>query len=74
LLSRLTPFNVTDANGQLIARWLEPSLDEIVAQLEYAYHHRGETRAYGRRAGGDLKQFTWAHSAQRLLEILALNR
>ena len=70
LLNQLSPFNVTDAKGELIARWQEPSLDEIVAQLEFAYHHRRHIRQIGLQAGSDLKQFTWALSARRLLEIM----
>ena len=70
LLNRLAPFNVTDYQNNLIGRWQEPSLDEIVAQLEFAYHHRAETQRIGHKAGLDLKQFTWAQSAQQLLEIM----
>jgi glycosyltransferase involved in cell wall biosynthesis/SAM-dependent methyltransferase len=70
LLNRMAPFNVMDANGQLIGRWQEPSLDEIIAQLEHAYHHRDAVARIGHQAGQDLKQFTWAHSARRLLEIM----
>gem|GEM_PF-1774839 len=70
LLNRLRPFNIADAKGALIGRWQEPSLDEIVAQLEYAYHHRAELKQYGRQAGEDLKQFTWGHSTRKLLEII----
>jgi glycosyltransferase involved in cell wall biosynthesis len=73
LLNRLTPFNLADAKGGLVARWQEPSLDEIVAQLEHAYQHREEIRQMGVRAGNELKGFTWGHSARRLLEIMALN-
>jgi glycosyltransferase involved in cell wall biosynthesis/SAM-dependent methyltransferase len=70
LLNQLAPFNVLDAKNALIARWQEPSLDEIVARLEYAYHHRQVVQQIGRQAGMDLKKFTWGHTAQRLLEII----
>lgn len=69
LLTRLSPFNLEDGKGALIARWQEPSLDEIVARLEYAYHHRRETQKFGLQAGMDLKKFTWAQSALSLIHI-----
>ena len=70
LLRQLAPYQVKDAHGNLIARWEEPSLDELVAQLEYAYHHKAALRSVGRRAGEDLKSFTWAHSAAALNRII----
>jgi len=70
LLDRLSPFNVVDGKEQLIARWQEPFLDDIVARLEHAYHHRSALAPLARKAGEDLKSYTWAHSARRLLEIL----
>jgi glycosyltransferase involved in cell wall biosynthesis len=70
LLNALSPFNLVDAKGTLVGRWQEPSLDEVVAGLEFAYHHRTELKRYGRQAGIDLKQFTWAHSARRLLQVI----
>ncbi len=70
LLNRMSPFNVMDGKGEVIARWQDPSLDEIVAHLEHAYHDRQKIRQIGVQAGIDLKNFTWAHSAQRLLQII----
>jgi glycosyltransferase involved in cell wall biosynthesis/SAM-dependent methyltransferase len=70
LLNRLAPFNLVDDKDRLIGRWQEPALDEIVTRLEYAYHHRAEIKQVGRRAGLDLKRFTWRHSATRLLEVM----
>ncbi len=70
LLTHLSPFNLVDGKGELIARWQDPSLDEIVASLDYAYHHRQDLWRYGRQAGMDLKNFTWAHTAKRLLQVM----
>lgn len=70
LLDRLSDFNIVDPQGQRIACWQEPSLEELVAQIEYAYHHREEIRRIGRQAGEDLKRFTWAASARSLIESL----
>jgi hypothetical protein len=45
-------------------------LDELVAGLEYVYEHRSEIEKQGLAAGQDLKQLTWSHTAQRLLETI----
>ncbi len=73
LLNRLSDFNVVDADGVLIGRWQEPHLDELVAQLEFAYEHQSEIRMQGVAAGRHLKHFTWSHAAQRLLDVLKIS-
>jgi glycosyltransferase involved in cell wall biosynthesis len=70
LLRRLKDINIVDADGTVIGRWQDPSLDELVARIEQAYHHRDALRIKARRAGDDLRQFTWRHCAQRLVEII----
>jgi glycosyltransferase involved in cell wall biosynthesis len=72
LLDDLRDINITGPDGRLIARWQEPALDELVAQIEYAYHHREQIKTIGQRAGKDLKKFTWAHSARQLLDLIGL--
>ena len=70
LLKSMQDQNIMDGNKNLIARWQEPSLDELVAKLEYAYHHRDEIKSIGYKAGEDMQGFTWRESAQQLLEIM----
>jgi glycosyltransferase involved in cell wall biosynthesis len=70
LLNDLGNINLVDAEGKLVGRWQEPSLDELVAGIEYAYHHREEVRKIGEKAGEDMKNYTWDHSARQLLNIL----
>ena len=70
LLKEMSPYNIVDAHSKPFARWQEPSLDELVAQIEYAYHHRESIRELGERAGRDMKNLTWRHTAQNLLDIL----
>jgi glycosyltransferase involved in cell wall biosynthesis len=72
LLHDLQEISITGPEQQLIARWQEPSVDELVAQLEYAYHHRQEIKQIGIKAGQDLQKFTWRNTAQHLLDILKL--
>jgi glycosyltransferase involved in cell wall biosynthesis len=70
LLKDLQHYHLVDQNRQLMARWQEPSLDELVSQIEYAYHHREKIRHLGQRAGEALKRFTWKRSAERLLSLV----
>jgi glycosyltransferase involved in cell wall biosynthesis len=73
LLEHMAPFNLNDNRRRcVVARWEEPSLDEIVAKIEYAYHHRDEIRGIGRRAGERMKSFTWRQSAQSLMSSLGM--
>jgi len=72
LLNELHDFSITGSDNQLIGRWQEPSLDELVARLEYAYHHREEIKKIGIKAGQDLQNFTWENSAQQLIGLLQL--
>lgn len=70
LLHKLKQINIVDDDGALIGRWHDPSLEELVAHLEYAYLHRDALKPLAHQAGEDLKRFTWKRSAQRLAEIL----
>jgi glycosyltransferase involved in cell wall biosynthesis len=72
LLNELRDISIAGPDNELIARWQEPSVAELVAQIEYAYHHREEIKKIGARAGQDLQKFTWEHSAQQLLDLLKL--
>jgi glycosyltransferase involved in cell wall biosynthesis len=68
LLQNNDELKLTDPHNTLIARWADPSLDELVSRIEYAYHHREEIRKIGKQAGDDLKRFTWSDSAGQLLK------
>jgi glycosyltransferase involved in cell wall biosynthesis len=58
------------ANGQPVAVWQEPHIDEVVENLDWAYHHRDDLRAIGARAGQDMATFTWAKTARMFLATL----
>jgi glycosyltransferase involved in cell wall biosynthesis len=68
LLKDLHNCHIMGPERRLIARWQEPSLDELIAQIEYAYHHRDALRAIGRKAGESLRRFTWRQSARDLVQ------
>jgi len=69
LLNQFSPMNIGDG-GPLTARWQDPSVDELVAAIEWAYHHRDKAKTLGQQAGRDLARFTWADSARRLAELI----
>jgi glycosyltransferase involved in cell wall biosynthesis len=72
LLNDLYNFNLVDVDNKLVGRWQEPSVDQLVSNIEYAYHHREQIRKIGKRAGEDLKDYTWERSARHLLDILGV--
>ena len=62
---------VRGPDGKAVARWPEPDLEQTVAQLEYAYQHRGRLAALGARAGEDMKSWTWGRTAEAFLRLLS---
>ena len=73
LLNQLKDIYLFDRNEKLIGRWQEPSLDELVDKIEYAYHHRDAIQQLGKKAGNDLKRFTWKQTAKELLGIMGIS-
>ena len=71
LLKENKPFHLMHRN-RLWADWVEPSLDELVAEIEYAYFHRDEIIRIGKNAGEFMKEFTWEKSAETLLNVINL--
>jgi glycosyltransferase involved in cell wall biosynthesis len=69
-LNHFKEIKIQNNEGALVARWQDPSLDELIARLEYAYHHRDELHKTGRRAGEDLRHLTWKRSAEHLATII----
>jgi glycosyltransferase involved in cell wall biosynthesis len=57
-------------NGQQVASWPEPDLDEVVGSLECAYSHRGLARAFGLQDCQRMQQFTWEAAAKKFYEEL----
>jgi glycosyltransferase involved in cell wall biosynthesis len=73
LLNHLRNIDLRDPQGHVVARWQDPSLDELIERIEWCYHNRNPIQALGCLAGEDLAQFTWERSATRLLELMDLN-
>lgn len=53
------------------AGWVEPDLEEILHQLEYAYQHRAEIAERGLACAQHMQQFTWAECARTIVRELS---
>jgi len=55
----------------ITGEWVDPDLDELIAQMRWVYDHYSEAKANALKAARWLRDNeTWAHSAQHLLELL----
>lgn len=70
MLTQMRSLSIS-ANGQAVAVWEEPNPDEIVANLDWAYHHREEVRSIGARAAHDMGELTWGRTARMFLSALS---
>lgn len=66
-LQQLRPLNYEGAGKEIISRWVEPSLDEIIARLEFAYQNRDAAAKLGARGAEDMKHWTWERAARTVL-------
>jgi glycosyltransferase involved in cell wall biosynthesis len=69
-LKNLKPITIAN-NDQNVATWDEPDLEETVAKLDWAYHHRDAIRHIGECAGDELRKMTWQETGRRFYAILA---
>ncbi|MCU7495311.1 MAG: tetratricopeptide repeat protein [Ignavibacteria bacterium] len=69
-LKALAEYKILEQANGLLTVWEEPSLDEVIAAVEYAYHHRDEIRQRGMRAAELMKAFTWKHTAEKIVQLL----
>ena len=61
-----TPCSVAQ-DEEIVAVWDEPNLDEILAQLEWAYNHREALHTLGAEAGRSMEQLHLASDSQAIL-------
>lgn len=69
MLTQMRSLSIS-ANGQPVAVWEEPNIDEILENLDWAYHHRDELGAIGGRASHAMSQLTWGRTARLFFEAL----
>lgn len=68
-LRALRPLSISHA-GQQMAVWDDPQLDELIARLDWAYHHRGEVAGIGMEGGRSMAGLTWARTARHFHNVL----
>jgi glycosyltransferase involved in cell wall biosynthesis len=68
MIENLTPLTLP-RHGNWAGVWDEPDLDEVIANLEWAYQNRDECHAIGKQAAEDMSLLTWEHTAMRFLDI-----
>lgn len=71
LLQDLHPMSVAQ-DEQIVAVWDEPNLDEILAQLEWAYNHREALYTLGAAAGRSMERCTWQVTARQFYDLISL--
>lgn len=62
-LANYAPLLVKNASGEPSAIWHEPSVEELIEQLEFAYHNRDICSQKGRIAADDMKKLAWDKAA-----------
>jgi len=67
-LRNLKPVDL-ELQGEKVAVWDEPDVDEVIAAIEYAYHNRDQLHLLGRQAGTDLKRHTWSRTATQFKSL-----
>jgi len=69
-LRTMNPFPTYGTDGSISARWEEPSIDELVATIDHAYHHRDLLVPIARQAGEDMARLTWHHTAEQATKAI----
>jgi glycosyltransferase involved in cell wall biosynthesis len=52
------------------AEWYEPSLDELISKIEWAYDHREATKEIGIEGSKTMRGFTWERVANQIIEVM----
>lgn len=71
-LKDLQNIEVEETESQVIGRWQQPTVDDLIASIEFAYSNRELMAQKGRQAGLDLSAFTWAQTAETFLKATAV--
>ena len=68
-LLNMSELNISRRN-RLVAKWYEPSIDEIIANLEEAYYNRQALKPIAKQSARDLSKKTWQASAKGFYNII----
>lgn len=70
-LLSMKPIVIKNEEGVEIAVWEEPSIDEVIEKIEWAYQNRDKLKIIGEKAGEDMSKLTWAETAKKFYEIMS---
>ncbi len=57
-------------DGEPVATWSDPSLEETVEKLEWCYQNRAQLQALGQQAATDMQELSWHRLAKNLLDLV----
>ncbi len=61
----LKAFNIQGKDGNMIAEWDDPDLDELISKLEWAYLNRDQLQNIGEKGAETMSSLTWQESARQ---------
>ncbi len=70
LLESLPEQPVKDGTGRVVAHWPEPDLDELIARIEHAYHHREALAPLAEEGVRTLQPLSWERTAREALRLI----
>jgi len=73
LLKKMKEFKLFNSDNVLTADWEEPDIDEIIAQIEFAYNNRDILKNIGKNAAESMLNFTWSNTALNLLKVVGIS-
>lgn len=68
-LTNYSPLLIKNSSGEPSAIWHEPSVEELIEQLEFAYHNRDVCLQKEANASGDMKKLAWDKAAMKFHDI-----
>lgn len=72
LLKQMKEFKLFDSENWMFADWEEPSLDEIIEKIEFAYHNRETIKKIGMEGAQSMKKFAWSKTAENIIKEVGL--
>jgi glycosyltransferase involved in cell wall biosynthesis len=61
---------VSTSDGESVARWPEPDLEQTIARLEWAYQNRAALAPLAARGAAKMAAMSWSRTAEAFLELL----
>ena len=70
LIEALKTFDIRRKDGDLVASWDDPDLDEIIAKLEWAYLNKDQLQNIAEKAQETMSNLTWKESAKQFYNLI----